>query len=139
MRKGYIPRFLWILNTLTKTLKDDILDILITNCSFYFSVCGFKRCLFIFGNCSYEWRTSKHEILTHNYATFELCKAVYDTFHALLYNASEDLIWEICWLQAQQRSVNFIYYYSNLERMLCIATWCEKVLFVNIISSSWLN
>lgn len=27
----------------------------------------------------------------------------------------------------------------NLQRMFCIATWCEKVFFVNIISLSWLN
>lgn len=27
----------------------------------------------------------------------------------------------------------------NLQRMLCIATWCEKVLFVNTISSLLFN
>lgn len=121
---------------LTKTLKDDILDILITNCVLFIflSVASNDAYLFwVIVRKNEELQNVKFWLIIMQHLNYVKQSMIH---FMLCFTMQEKISFE--------RSVDYknskdLLTSRNLERMLCIATWCEKVLFVNIISSSWLN
>ena len=118
---------------LTKTLKDDIL---ITNCVLFIflSVASNDAYLFwVIVRKNEEVQNVKFWLISMQHLNYVKQSMIH---FMLCFTMQEKISFE--------RSVDYkhskdLLTSRNLERMLCIATWCEKVLLVNIISSSWLN